>query len=114
LRLGYIWTGYGHGGQILGIPFATLMLIVTIRYFANKSANRKQKTFLFGISYFLTLAAFSVTVETIRATKEDYFGFLYHEPGGYVDKIFFGWLILGILIYLVLRKSLKNHHHDNK
>ena len=113
LRFGYIWTAYGHGGQILGIPFAALMLIMTIKYFSNKSAYHKKKAFLFGITYFLTLAAFSVTVETIRATKEDYFGFLYYEPGGYVNKIFFGWLITGILIYLVLLKRLKSHHHNN-
>ena len=97
-RFGYIWTAYGHGGQLLGVPFALIMLIATIMYFAQKSQSSKSKTFIFCIVYFLTLAAFSVTIEIIRATMNNYFAFLYYEPGGYVNKIFLGWLLLGALI----------------
>lgn len=97
-RFGYIWTAYGHGGQLLGVPFALIMLIATIMYFAQKSQSSKSKTFIFCIVYFLTLVAFSVTIEIIRATMNNYFAFLYYEPGGYVNKIFLGWLLLGALI----------------
>lgn len=107
-RFGYIWTAYGHGGQLLGVPFVLIMLIATIIHFAQKSQSRKRKTFIFCIVYFLTLAAFSVTIEIIRATVKNYFEFLYYEPGGYVDKIFLGWLILGVLILIMLLK------HSNK
>ena len=109
-RFGYIWTAYGHGGQILGIPFAVLMLIITIVYFSRKTVLKKDKTFIFGVIYFLTLAAFSVTVEIIRATKEGYFGFLYYEPGGYINKIFLGWLVIGTLSYFLVYKRLKRQY----
>lgn len=99
-RFGYIWTAYGHGGQLLGVPFALIMLIATIIYFAKKSHSSKSKTFIFCVVYFLTLAAFSVTIEIIRATMNNYFAFLYYEPDGYVNKIFLGWLLLGALILI--------------
>lgn len=116
-RFGYIYTAYGHGGQILGIPFALIMLITTIISFFRKQPFRKEKTFAFGIIYFLTLAAFSITIELIRATKENYFAFLYYEPGGYVDKIFISWLALGTIIYLITIRRFKTHfqnQNDNK
>lgn len=107
-RFGYIWTAYGHGGLLLGVPFALIMLIATIIYFAQKSQTRKRKTFIFCIVYFLTLAAFSVTIEIIRATVKNYFEFLYYDPGGYVNQIFLGWLILGVLIlFMSLKYSNK-------
>ncbi|MCH5598656.1 hypothetical protein [Niabella ginsengisoli] len=102
LRLGYIWTAYAHGGQTLGIPFAFIMLFTTIIYFANKTKVGKDKTFAFGIVYFLTLAAFSITIEVIRAKMKNYFEFLYYEPGGYVNKIFFGWLTIGAMMMLFI------------
>jgi hypothetical protein len=108
-RFGYIYTAYGHGGQILGIPFALIMLITTIIFFFRKQPHGKEKTFAFGLIYFLTLAAFSITIEVIRATKENYFAFLYHEPGGYVDKIFISWLVLGTLLYLMTMRRYKKH-----
>jgi len=110
LRFGYIWTAYGHGGQISGIPFALIMLITSVAYFLSKPSYKKEKAFTFGIVYFFTLVAFSVTIEVIRATKENYFGFLYYEPGGYVNKIFLGWLIIGIVIYLFAIKRLKKNY----
>lgn len=102
LRFGYIWTAYGHGGQILGIPFAIIMLISTIIYFLKRTEVSKDKTFVFCIVYFLTLAAFSITIEIIRATMENYFAFLYYEPGGCVNKIFFAWLVSGVMSLFVI------------
>ena len=111
LRFGYIWTAYGHGGQILGIPFAVIMLISTIVYFVDNTKVTKDKTFAFCIVYFLTLAAFSITIEVIRATMKDYFEFLYYEPGGYVNKIFLGWLIIGVisLVFVFYRSEKLNN-----
>lgn len=112
LRFGYIWTAYGHGGQILGIPFAFIMLVTTIIYFATKTKVRKDKTFIFGIVYFLTLAGFSITIETIRTTMKKYFEFLYYEPGGYVNKIFLGWLTVGAIVFLLTYFRYKKLHND--
>jgi hypothetical protein len=107
LRLGYIWTAYGHGGQILGIPFALIMLFVTIAYFFGKQTHRKEKAFIFGITFFSTLASFSATIELIRAIKENYFEFLYNEPGGFIDQIFLAWLLVGAITYYTLIVKLK-------
>ena len=106
-RFGYIWTAYGHGGQLLGVPFAVVMLITTIIFFVTSTKKNKEITFYFGIIYFLTLTAFSITIEIIRANMNDYFQFLYYEPGGYVNKIFLGWLLLGAIIFFML-KQIKN------
>lgn len=106
-RFGYIWTAYGHGGQLLGVPFAFIMLITTIVYFVRKTHSGKLKTFTFGIVFFLTLAAFSVTIEIIRSSMKNYFEFLYYEPGGYVNKIFLGWLIAGAICLLFILRHLK-------
>lgn len=113
-RFGYILTAYGHGGQLVGIPFALIMLIATIMYFVQKSKSSKSKTFIFCNVYFLTLAAFSITVEIIRATVKNYFEFLYYEPGGYVDKIFLGWLLVGVLSLSVTLKHSNNVLNDKK
>jgi hypothetical protein len=114
-RFGYIWTAYGHGGQILGVPFTLLMLIIVIKYLLKKQSVGKEKLFLFAVVYFLTLAAFSVTIEVIRATKENYFAFLYYEPGGYVNKIFLAWLIIGIIACTVGFRQITNRYKlENK
>jgi ABC-type polysaccharide/polyol phosphate export permease len=106
-RFGYIWTAYGHGGQILGIPFAIIMLITTIKYFVTKTNYAKEKVYSFGVVNFFTLAAFSVTIEIIRNNMTDYFSFLYYEPGGYVNKIFLGWLLLGLMVLIIIFRRIK-------
>lgn len=106
-RFGYIWTAYGHGGQLLGVPFAFIMLITTITFFIAKTQTGKDKAFIFGIVYFLTLAAFSVTIELIRVTMKNYFEFLYYEPDGYVEKIFLGWLVLGSVVFYLFIRQIK-------
>lgn len=113
-RFGYIWSAYGHGGQLLGVPFVLIMLITTLLFFAAKTNVSKSRLFSFGIVYFLTLAAFSITIETIRATVRYYFQFLYYQPGGYVDKIFLGWLVLGaIVLVFMFRKTPKIKVEEN-
>jgi hypothetical protein len=112
-RFGYIWTAYGHGGQLLGVPFAFIVLITTIIFFIQKTTSGKYKTFSFGIIFFSTLASFSITIEIIRSTMKNYFEFLYYEPGGYVNKIFLGWLIVGVItLLLVLRQQKKRQIND--
>jgi hypothetical protein len=107
LRLGYIWTAYGHGGQILGFPFALIMLLVTIAYFFRKQTYRKERAFIFGVTFFLTLASFSATIELIRATKENYFELLYYEPGGFVNQILLAWIVVGAITYITLIVKFK-------
>jgi hypothetical protein len=113
LRFGYIWTAYGHGGQLAGIPFAALMLILTVLYFSNESLSGKFKFFAFSLIYFLSLAGFTLTIEIIRSTRENYFTLLYHEPGGYVNKILLGWLVLGAIAFIIVLMSLRlsSHYH---
>jgi len=111
-RFGYIWTAYGHGGQLLGIPFAFILVIATAIFFLAKTKTVKAKAFIFSIIYFLTLVAFSVTIELIRASMENYFDFLYVEPGGNVDKIFLGWLIAGAIIFFLFFRQIKTSKID--
>ena len=113
-RFGYIWTAYGHGGQLLGVPFAFIMLIATMIFFVTETQAGKEKIFLFGIVYFLTLAGFSMTIEIIRATMKNYFKFLYYEPGGWVSKIFLGWLIFGSAIFFLFLLLIKKQNGRNK
>lgn len=103
LRFGYIWTAYGHGGQIMGIPFALFLLGLTIAYFLSE----KTSIFNLAVVLFLSLFGFSVTVEIIRKTKEDYFSFLYYEPEGWVNEILLGWIMAGILT-ITSMKLIKN------
>ena len=60
------------------------------------------------------MAAFSITIEIIRVEVKNYFEFLYYEPNGYVDKIFLGWLLLGLLSLLVALKHSNNVLNDKK
>ena len=108
LWFGYIWTAYGHGGPLLGIPFALVMMVITIIFIFSTSKKNQDQTFAIGIIFFLTLAAFGITVEIITQVMKDYFKFLYIEPGGYVNKIFLGWVIIGLsALFLALRKIKK-------
>ncbi len=109
MRFGYIWTAYGHGGQIAGFPFALVLLITTISFMTSKTNTGKNMTFSFGIIFFLTLAAFSVTIEIIRSSMDNYFAFLYYEPGGYVNKIFLGWLLVGATIFFLRYRHIKRN-----
>ena len=102
-RFGYIWSGYGHGGQILGLPFALAMLFITVKYFNQSKVQRKSLTILLGVAFFLTLAGFSITIEIFRILRHDYFKLLYSEPNGFVNKIFLIWLIVGLTISAVFR-----------
>lgn len=114
LRLGYIWTAYGHGGQIMGIPFTLLMLAFTIAFFRAKNDYQKRRFFIIGSVYFLTFAGFSITIETIRETMDNYFVFLYYEPGGYVDEIFMGWAVTGVLSLFIIIKRLKKRYKKDE
>ena len=107
LRFGYIWTAYGHGGQVLGIPFAILLIGLTIGYFLSKQTNTKRKLFNFSVLYFLSLAGFSLTIELIREKVENYFKFLYYEPEGWVNEILLCWIIIGITTYFLLEFSYR-------
>lgn len=110
-RFGYILTNYGHGGQILGIPFAIIMLITTVVLSTSKKETHRTFAFIFGIIYFFCLTGFSVTIESIRDTNLNYFHYLYAEPGGVVDEILLGWIIasiLTLLLILILKKRLYN------
>ncbi|MDO6390938.1 hypothetical protein Q4E40_12425 [Pontibacter sp. BT731] len=97
LRFGYIWTAYGHGGQMIGIPFALLMIGLTIRYVAVKIERKKEKMFYGALFYFSALALFSITIEIIRSSNSNYFELLYVEPGGIVNKIFMAFAAAGVI-----------------
>jgi len=107
LRFGYIWTAYGHGGQITGIPFALIMIGLAIAYSTSKKEERKEKLFYTTLFYFLAVASFSLTVEIIRSTTTDYFELLYVEPNGIVNKIFLGFILAGILATVLKFSQIK-------
>lgn len=105
-RFGYILTGYGHGGQLLGIPFAIVMLLILVYFLSQKPGIRKNRAFILGTAYFLALAGFSATIEIIRATNANYFEFLYVEPGGYAGRIFMGWVCVGVISFILIRRKI--------
>lgn len=115
LRFGYIWTAYGHGGQILGIPFAILIFGLTIAFFLSKKMKPKRIIFNLTIVIFMSLAGFSLTIEMIRKTMKNYFEFLYYEPEGWVNEIFLVWIIMGIIVYIgnefTRRKQINDKIH---
>jgi hypothetical protein len=116
-RLGYIWTPYGHGGKFfIGLHFPLVMTITAFAYSKlSQFTSMKEKLFLFGIIYFLTVASFSLTIEYLINTKKDYFHFLYYESGGYVDKIFFVWLGIGfVFLCTVFYLNKKNAPSDRQ
>lgn len=99
-RLGYIWSAYLHGGQILGIPFAFLMILFLMFYSFTKNKSRKEKWFYGGLIYFLSIGFFSVTIELIRYLHSDYFCFLYSYPSNWANKILLGWMIIGLISFI--------------
>ena len=103
LRLGYIWTAYAHGGQLAGIPFALLALFLTFLFFLTKNLNRKENIYFVTLSYFISIAGFSLSIEIIRKVKYEYFAFLYHEGTGWVNEILLAWLVLGLVIFILLK-----------
>jgi len=115
-RLGYIWTPYGHGLKFfIGMHFPLVMTIALISFGVSNANSTKKKIFLFAVTYFLTVAAFSLTIEYLIRTKQNYFNFLYYELGGSVDKIFFGWLAIGLIfLFFLLRQSKKLDLSDIK
>jgi hypothetical protein len=83
----------------MGIPFAILILGLTITFFLSKKVNTKRIIFNLTFITFISLAGFSLTIEILRKTMKNYFEFLYYEPEGCVNEILLSWLIIGIIIY---------------
>jgi hypothetical protein len=108
LRFGYIWTAYGHGGQLTGIPFALIMIVLVINYGLAKNQKRKVQVYYVSLFYFLTLALFSITIEIIRIATPNYFELLYVEPNGIVDKVFLAFIATGLIITIFKIINLKN------
>jgi hypothetical protein len=96
-RFGYILTAYGHGGQVIGIPFAFVMLGLSIWHGRTKNQHRKNILFVATLSYFISLLGFSITIELIRINMDGYFKFLYLEPTSWVDIILMSWLGLALV-----------------
>ena len=106
LRLGYIWTNYPHGGQFAGIPFALVMVVLTAIHMVKMRQSRKRVVFIIANAYCLTFAGFSITVELIRATMDDYFDFLYQGTTTWIEMILIGWLLLGAAVaFIAIRFS---------
>ena len=98
MRFGYILTSYAHGGQLLGIPFAGLMIALVMAFLISDKNSVKQGIFNIALAVFISLAGFSLTIELIRSMKEDYFGFLYYNKIGQVDEILLIWFLIGALL----------------
>jgi hypothetical protein len=105
-RFGYILTGYGHGGQLLGIPFTIIILILTIFYFNTTQSQLNKKIFSLVSIYFTTLSFFSVIVEAILKSSPNSFEILHVESKGNVGKIFIGCLTLGLISTIMAFKKI--------
>ena len=87
-RFGYLLTGYGHGGQILGIPFTLLLIILA--FVGGFITNIKVKRIVNILTFFLflSIAIYSGITETIIRTNQHWFSILYVDNVGISDKIF--------------------------
>jgi hypothetical protein len=100
-RLGYIWTPYGHGLKFfIGLHFPLVMTIASISFGVSNANSTKKKIFLFAVTYFLAVASFSLIIEYLIKTKENYAYFLYYES--WADKIFLSCLAIGLIFLLIL------------
>jgi hypothetical protein len=110
-RFGYILTGYGHGGQLVGIPFAILMIVFSILCLFVTDKNLENKIFIITIFYFSTIAFFSLTIEAIIRNSNNAFEILYKYNTGVIGKIFIGFIVLGTFTsFLAIKKFNKNLH----
>jgi hypothetical protein len=80
--------------------FPLVMTIASISFGVSKANSTKKKIFLFAVTYFLTVAAFSLIIEYLIKTKENYGYFLYAESGA--DKIFLSCLAIGLIFLFML------------
>ena len=106
LRFGYIWTGYPHGGQIVGIPFTLVMIIFLIVFLLEENSLCKEKCFYGGLIYFLELGFFSITIELIRVFNKENFEFLYNGHFGWIIRILSGWILLGTASYFWINSKI--------
>ena len=113
-RFGYIWTAYGHGGQLLGLPFALLLIILTYVFFKSESRNKKSKYYKITTFLFMSLSGFSLTVEIILKTYKNAFEILYSEQEGKVDMLLFGWLLIGGITYFGIKLNKINKEKQIK
>ena len=93
-RFGYILTGYGHGGQLVGVLFFIILLILSLAYFASKKTKRKNNLFNCTLILFLSLSGVNLTLEYIRKTSIDYFQILYSN--NWANKTLIIWLVVGM------------------
>ena len=101
-RFGYILTGYGHGGQLVGVLFFIILLILSLAYFVSKKTKRKNNLFSFTLILFITLSGVNLTIEYIRKTSIDYFQILYSS--NWANKTLIIWLVVGIITYLTINR----------
>jgi hypothetical protein len=100
LRFGYLLTGYGHGGQILGIPFTLLLIVLAIIGGFITNVKMKKIVNILTIFLFLSIAIYSGITETIIRTNQNWFRILYLDNVGISDKIFKYTFIINFLLAL--------------
>lgn len=113
LEFGYLLTGYARGGQILGIPFAVCILLLTIKYFSSRSL----KHFVLTLACFTSFTFLHLVILFIKLLHGNWFEFLYVY--GNADIILICWLIGTIIIGVVInwyfnrikkRRTLNENH----
>ncbi len=109
-RFGYILTGYGHGGQLLGIPFAVIMIALTAIYFTTVEPKAKEKVFSLAAIFFITFSFFSVIVEAIVNSYPKYFDFLYLESKGHINQIFLACVVVGLIATIISFVKINKRH----
>lgn len=116
LDFGYLLTNYGHGGQLLGIPFAAILFIYSALIIFLKDRLR----LIFRIihwTYLASMILYVLTVLTIKKIKQDEaFAYLHHFSPPHTslnERLFIGFSISGIVICVFILFTLKRKRITN-
>ena len=108
--LGYLLTGEFGLGQLFGVPFAFVLLILSlITMFAKPKLRSVFRIITTG--YFLTMLTYTLTILSIKAINPaEYSEYLYYYADHKSHKILVWILLIGALLTLttVLKVSQKS------
>lgn len=109
-------SSYGHGGQLLGVPFAIMLIIYCSVIIFSKSAKRRRVFRIINYTYVTSMTLYSLTIFIIKSNKKetawDYL-YLFNVPDlTRSEKIFNGYAIGGLSVCIILliinwRRQLK-------
>lgn len=106
LDFGLILTAYPHGGQLLGVPFAVVLIVYCSLIVFSRSPTTRAVFRIINYCYFSTMLSYLCTVKLIQHLKgETAWEYLHgFNPPELTrnEKIFFAHAIGGVLICTML------------